>query len=113
MSKHAIYDKVSSHLRRIYDQLNDNDLKLLTESILDIIGDVLHHSSMSPEQKWSEKDVIAITYADSIKCESEKPFKTLKKFFDNYLKDTINCICLLYTSPSPRDRTRSRMPSSA
>ena len=24
-----------------------------------------------------------------------------------------NFICLLYTSPSPRDRTRSRMPSSA
>ena len=23
------------------------------------------------------------------------------------------CHCLLYTSPSPRDRTRSRMPSSA
>ena len=27
-------------------------------------------------------------------------------------KEKIN-ICLLYTSPSPRDRTRSRMPSSA
>ena len=26
--------------------------------------------------------------------------------------DIIN-VCLLYTSPSPRDRTRSRMPSSA
>ena len=25
----------------------------------------------------------------------------------------ILCTCLLYTSPSPRDRTRSRMPSSA
>ena len=25
----------------------------------------------------------------------------------------LNEICLLYTSPSPRDRTRSRMPSSA
>ena len=25
----------------------------------------------------------------------------------------IDLICLLYTSPSPRDRTRSRMPSSA
>ena len=25
----------------------------------------------------------------------------------------LNNICLLYTSPSPRDRTRSRMPSSA
>ena len=28
-------------------------------------------------------------------------------------KDTYYWICLLYTSPSPRDRTRSRMPSSA
>ena len=30
------------------------------------------------------------------------------------LEGTIRyCVCLLYTSPSPRDRTRSRMPSSA
>ena len=28
-------------------------------------------------------------------------------------KDEVIEICLLYTSPSPRDRTRSRMPSSA
>jgi len=28
-------------------------------------------------------------------------------------KDMRNRSCLLYTSPSPRDRTRSRMPSSA
>ena len=28
------------------------------------------------------------------------------------LKDILSA-CLLYTSPSPRDRTRSRMPSSA
>ena len=28
-------------------------------------------------------------------------------------KGRVLCICLLYTSPSPRDRTRSRMPSSA
>ena len=26
---------------------------------------------------------------------------------------SMHSICLLYTSPSPRDRTRSRMPSSA
>ena len=34
--------------------------------------------------------------------------------FPVYRKDVIESdICLLYTSPSPRDRTRSRMPSSA
>ena len=31
---------------------------------------------------------------------------------DNHSNDKTN-VCLLYTSPSPRDRTRSRMPSSA
>ena len=29
------------------------------------------------------------------------------------LSERLNIDCLLYTSPSPRDRTRSRMPSSA
>ena len=36
--------------------------------------------------------------------------------FESVEKGTIKgryTICLLYTSPSPRDRTRSRMPSSA
>ena len=31
--------------------------------------------------------------------------------FLRFLEDSMDC--LLYTSPSPRDRTRSRMPSSA
>ena len=31
----------------------------------------------------------------------------------NYGESYKRNICLLYTSPSPRDRTRSRMPSSA
>ena len=31
-----------------------------------------------------------------------------RQIADKYMR-----ICLLYTSPSPRDRTRSRMPSSA
>ena len=29
------------------------------------------------------------------------------------IQNAVNIACLLYTSPSPRDRTRSRMPSSA
>ena len=45
-------------------------------------------------------------------------YKTYEKVFDlanlDMLEDDEEDIpCLLYTSPSPRDRTRSRMPSSA
>ena len=35
-----------------------------------------------------------------------------KAGFDNGNNEEV-CICLLYTSPSPRDRQKSRMPSSA
>ena len=38
---------------------------------------------------------------------------SIDEFLKGLLVDTRLLICLLYTSPSPRDRTRSRMPSSA
>ena len=43
--------------------------------------------------------------AQAIVDHVSKPLKFRKQDFD--------ITCLLYTSPSPRDRTRSRMPSSA
>jgi len=36
-----------------------------------------------------------------------------KRQYEGYVDMTRSGACLLYTSPSPRDRTRSRMPSSA
>ena len=44
----------------------------------------------------------------------EKTIKKLKSLFSIKLFDNYNISnCLLYTSPSPRDATLSRMPSSA
>ena len=62
----------------------------------------------------------------------DNPFELFQKWFEEAKKKEINdpnalalgtankegipsvrMVCLLYTSPSPRDRTRSRMPSSA
>ena len=45
----------------------------------------------------------------SVHRKEDKKFTTGKGRYT----DDINRPCLLYTSPSPRDRTRSRMPSSA
>ena len=38
---------------------------------------------------------------------------TVALAFDYFAAQKVDIACLLYTSPSPRDRTRSRMPSSA
>ena len=56
--------------------------------------------------KYIEKyknDLIVIKYGGNVFID--------RKIFDNFITD-IN-ICLLYTSPSPRDKRQSRMPSSA
>ena len=55
---------------------------------------------------WSAgSEIVRITVNDE---ESAKAVPDIKKeLLDN------GCNCLLYTSPSPRDRQKSRMPSSA
>ena len=56
------------------------------------------------------------THEDQILKHSIIPAEISKKIFDESKDWSIRIaeeFCLLYTSPSPRDRTRSRMPSSA
>ena len=62
---------------------------------------------------------ITNTYGNGIQCQGPTmnvtPFLTgniaVKRPYEQTWMDPV--YCLLYTSPSPRDRTRSRMPSSA
>ena len=60
-----------------------------------------------------EKDAIALAISGIAKQYDKKPeeLKTLETKYHSDAGDWY--VCLLYTSPSPRDRTRSRMPSSA
>ena len=44
---------------------------------------------------------------------AESLFNSLPGLLRERPSSVLAAICLLYTSPSPRDRTRSRMPSSA
>ena len=59
-------------------------------------------------------------YVSNLQIESGCDFEHLFALGDNDNQTVLNLAgftasshCLLYTSPSPRDRTRSRMPSSA
>ena len=46
-------------------------------------------------------------------CQGEVPARTVTTSWYKLVPRTIHVRCLLYTSPSPRDRQKSRMPSSA
>jgi len=55
------------------------------------------------KEKFSEKDTILITYGDSIKKEGEAPLKTLYKFLNEYVKNSINTVHLLPFFPYSSD----------
>ena len=74
--------------------------------------------------KWLQEnynaEVICYTADVGQEIDRKKIFRNakklgVKKIIIQDLKDIFvkDYVCLLYTSPSPRDRTRSRMPSSA
>ena len=59
----------------------------------------------------SKKSLATTNHFDPLmEGEREELTAPVETTHDMYTEDTN---CLLYTSPSPRDRTRSRMPSSA
>ena len=59
-----------------------------------------------------DKDKVKLLVDPEITFDSDLANKLLRTM-QHYEAKELNITCLLYTSPSPRDRTRSRMPSSA
>ena len=91
--------------RTIYEGLLDEDA--LEEAIEEVASD-------ETVEEAEESDEDAVEEAEE--SEEEPVEETVggspsEDFYDE-VEANVNA-CLLYTSPSPRDRTRSRMPSSA
>ena len=53
-----------------------------------------------------------LTTGGLVVCQFGQYLANIEKMTEKYVY-AFTYVCLLYTSPSPRDRTRSRMPSSA
>ena len=62
----------------------------------------------------SKDGPVGVAFANALATQSEGHTNLLAVLEPNVaVKPSTVMVCLLYTSPSPRDRTRSRMPSSA
>ncbi|MHC4453989.1 MAG: alpha-amylase family glycosyl hydrolase, partial [Planctomycetota bacterium] len=60
--------------------------------------------SFDPKERFTEEDVILITYGDLIREENISPLETLSKFCGIYLKQTINTLHILPFFPHSSDR---------
>ena len=86
---------------------------------LSAIGKIANNFNIEPGLKAllltipTQEDVTKELVRLGKKIDPDKIFKSIKDF-EIALADHLDCnLCLLYTSPSPRDRQKSRMPSSA
>ena len=89
---------------RVFDQIENDELQPSGEGSIDrsSVKDIREAGEESFDKRLDNADIGLLLDSD------------FKVSFSDYLPgwDEVD-LCLLYTSPSPRDRQKSRMPSSA
>ena len=65
----------------------------------------------NPAERFTELDVILITYGDLLYKRQQSPLKTLGDFCDTHLRGTINTLHILPFFPSSSDRGRESGPA--
>lgn len=98
-------EQVQRHLDAIYhDNPLQADLSGLAGELLSIMR-LTDETELVPQHinHWSERDIIAITYGDSLLRPDETPLHTLKQFFDQHSEGLLTGIHILPFYPWSSD----------
>ena len=81
MMENELLGIIKNKLKKIYNSIpwEEEQLIVLVKEILK-----LKTKTKTSEQKWSEENIILITYGDSIVKDNEKPLTTLNQFLHNF-----------------------------
>ena len=103
--KGNLKDKLTQQLATIYQDVElEQSYEEMAQALLTIMGLSSKEITAKPfTNHWSEKDIILITYGDSIIKEDQPPLKTLKKFLDTTIANTINSVHILPFFPYSSD----------
>lgn len=96
-----VYESVLYHLETIYQtEVPTQPLPALAEEIIQIMRLDAEYQAPAPYQNnWNEKDLVLITYGNTVQQAGEAPLKTLHRFLGDCVKDTINSVHILPFSP--------------
>ncbi|MCK5507618.1 MAG: sugar phosphorylase [Desulfobacterales bacterium] len=93
-------DAIKGLLKRIYGKEHEN---IAFEKILKLIERFPFKQKTKGTHYFSQKDVVLITYGDSLNKEGEVPLSTLCNFADKYFKGIFSTIHILPFSPFSSD----------
>lgn len=80
------------------------DVETLCDRIFALIQPHLSERTVEPAQRWSQDDVLLITYGDSLRRDgSERPLQTLEKFLTEHLQETVTGVHILPFFPYSSD----------
>lgn len=89
-------------LMPLVQQLFPEQAESVCQQIIDLIVD--YQSRHLPTQQWvNQRDVMLISYGDSILAPNEKPLRTLYHFMCQYMGDIINSLHILPCFPYSSD----------
>lgn len=96
--KNNFVEKLEKRLRFIYAENYTSDI---LSKLKETIGK--YDSILARKNRWDEKDIVFITYGDSIKRKGEKPLSTLKNFLYKQLKEQLSVVHILPFFPYSSD----------
>jgi glucosylglycerate phosphorylase len=97
-------DLQSKVLKRLQFVFGEQVASSLTERVMELVNS--YSGTIEPIQapRWSEKDMIVITYGDCVRSDTERPISALASFFRDYgLEGTISSIHFLPFYPYTSD----------
>lgn len=96
----SIQESIYNKLERLY---GEQRALSVTSEVMELINSY-KRKQIEPDKKWvDEKDIMMITYGDSIKEEGEVPLRTLREFLSEHLTNEINAVHILPFYPYTSD----------
>ncbi|MEM8934760.1 MAG: alpha-amylase family glycosyl hydrolase, partial [Acidobacteriota bacterium] len=96
---HDLASQLEHHLSRIYPA---SVVPRLVEALIARVSAIGSRTG-DPVEKWSEDDVMLITYGDSVERPHEAPLRTLRSFVRKHLADTVTGVHVLPFYPYSSD----------
>ena len=103
-------DRMYNRLRVLYSESVARATMLELERILTVFWAhkprklIEKDKNFDPQERFSQKDIILITYGDLMRDKDSSPLATLARFCDTYIKGTINTLHILPFFPSSSDK---------
>ena len=106
----VLRERIHKRIRRLYGDLQSAAVMGELERLLQVYYAykseemIAWETSFNPDHRFSENDVILITYGDLIRGPRQKPLKTLAEICHTYFKKAFNTLHILPFFPYSSDR---------